>query len=142
MQLWRFSPFFIHRKEIMMSAIRTDRMNEEVRKVISEIIRELKDPRLSYMTTITAAEVTNDLKHAKIHTSVYEKDEEARKASVDALNHAKGFIARELGRRMQIRRLPALKFVLDTSIEYSVHIGKVLNDLNIPKEDDDAQSEV
>ncbi len=113
-----------------MSAIRQDRMNEEVKKTVSEVIREMKDPRISSMTTITAAEVTNDLKYAKIHVSVYEEDEQVRKDAVDALNHATGFIAREMGQRMQIRRLPALKFVLDTSIEYSVHIGKLLNTLH------------
>ena len=57
-----------------MSAIRTDRLNEEIRKTISEVIRELKDPRLSPMTTITQVEVTNDLKHAKIGVSVYDED--------------------------------------------------------------------
>lgn len=122
-----------------MPAIRQDRMNEEVKKTVSEIVREMKDPRLSPMTTITQAEVTNDLKHAKLHVSVYDQDETVRTDSVDALNHAAGFIARELGRRMLIRRLPMLKFVLDTSIEYSDHIGKILSQLNIPKEAPDAE---
>jgi len=117
-----------------MSAIRSDRLNEEAKKVLSEIIRELKDPRLSPMTTITQVEITNDLKYAKVHVSVYDESEEARRDSVLALNHASGFIARELGKRMQIRRLPQLKFLLDTSIEYSVHIAKVLNSLSIPKD--------
>ncbi len=122
-----------------MSAIRQDRMNEEVKKTVSEVIREMKDPRISSMTTITQVEVTNDLKHAKLRVSVYESDEQVRKDAVEALNHAAGFIARELGHRMQIRRLPALKFVLDTSIEYSVHIAKILDTLHTPnkeKEDD------
>jgi len=117
-----------------MSAIRQDRMNEEIKKVVSEIIRDMKDPRVSAMATITQAEITPDLKYAKLRVSVYEQDEEARKASVDALNHAAGFIARELGRRMQIRRLPALKFTLDTSIEYSVHIAQILDTLHTSRE--------
>lgn len=116
-----------------MSAIRTDRLNEEAKKTISEIIREMKDPRLSPMTTVTAVELTNDLKHGKVHISVYD-EEETRVGSVAALNHASGFIARELGKRMQIRRLPELKFLLDTSIEYSVHIAEVLNSLARPAE--------
>ncbi len=116
-----------------MSAIRQDRLNEEIKKTVSEVIREMKDPRISPMTTITQAEVTNDLKHAKLMVSIYEADEQVRKASVDALNHAAGFITRELGHRMQIRRLPALKFVLDTSIEYSVHIAKILDTLHTEK---------
>lgn len=122
-----------------MSAIRQDRINEEVKKIVGEIIREMKDPRVSQMATITQAEVTNDLKHAKLYVSVYEENEEQRGDTIAALNHAAGFITRELGQRMQIRRLPAIKFILDTSIEYSAHINKILGTLNIrPEETPDA----
>ena len=112
-----------------MPVKRLDRINEEVKKTLAEIVRELKDPRISPMTTIVMAEVTNDYKHAKIKVSVYDKEEEARTETVKALNYAKGFIARELGRRMDIRRLPDLNFILDNSIEYSVHISSVLEEL-------------
>lgn len=118
-----------------MSAIRQDRLNEEIKKTVSEVIREMKDPRISPMTTITQAEVTNDLKYAKLMVSIYEADEQVRKASIDALNHAAGFITREIGHRMQIRRLPSLKFILDTSIEYSVHIAKILDTLHVDKQE-------
>lgn len=122
-----------------MSAIRQDRINEEVKKTVGEIIREMKDPRVSQMATITHAEVTNDLKQAKLHVSVYEESEQQRYDTITALNHAAGFITRELGQRMQIRRLPAIKFILDTSIEYSAHINKILGTLNIrPEETPDA----
>lgn len=113
-----------------MSQVRLDRMNEEVRKTVSEIIREMKDPRISDMTTITKSEVTNDLKYAKMMTSVYDKDDAARVRTIDALNHAAGFIAHELGARMRIRCVPQLKFILDESIAYSVHIGKIINELH------------
>lgn len=112
-----------------MSAIRQDRINEEVKKVVGEIIREMKDPRVSEMATITQAEVTADLKQAKLRVSVYEQDEEKRQETIAALNHAAGFITREMGRRIQLRRLPSLKFLLDTSIEYSVHISRILDGL-------------
>ena len=120
-----------------MSVIRQDRVNEEVRKVVSEILREMKDPRISTMATITKAEVTNDLKQAKLYVSVYEKNQEKRTQTLDALNHAAGFIARELGQRMQIRRLPGMKFLLDTSIEYGVHIAGILNTLHIDRQEED-----
>ena len=123
-----------------MSAIRQDRLNEEIKKAVSEVIGEMKDPRISPMTTITQAEVTNDLKHAKLMVSIYEEDEQVRKGSVEALNRAAGFITRELGHRMQIRRLPSLKFVLDTSIEYSVHIAKILDTLNIEKKQENGDA--
>lgn len=119
-----------------MSAIRSDRINEEVKKTLSAIIREMKDPRISPMTTLTGAEVTKDLKYAKISVSVYDKDDAVRQGTVDALNHAAGFIAHELGQRMLIRRVPSLKFRLDDSIAYSIHISEILNSLDIKKEDD------
>lgn len=119
-----------------MSAIRQDRINEEVKKTVGEIVREMKDPRISPMATVTTAEVTNDLKQAKLRVSVYEKDEQQRADTVAALNHAAGFIARELGQRMQIRRIPTLKFELDTSIEYSAHIAKILSSLDIPSDEE------
>ena len=124
-----------------MAAIRQDRMNEEVKKVVSEIMREMKDPRLSAMATIMLAEVTNDLKHAKLHVSVYDQDEAVRKQTVQALNHAAGFITKELGNRMQIRRLPSMKFVLDTSIEYSVHIANILSTLHVSNDGDQADAD-
>ena len=114
-------------------SIRYERMNEEIKKTISEIIREMKDPRLSDMTTILLVDVTNDLKHAKVMVSVYDKDEGVRKASVEVLNHGSGFITREMGRRMELRSLPKLKFVLDTSSEYSVRIAEIIDSLH--KED-------
>lgn len=117
-----------------MSAIRSDRMNEEVKKTVMSVIRDMKDPRISPMTTLTTVEVTRDLKYAKLRVSVYDKDDAVRQGTVDALNHAAGFIAREVGQRMLIRRVPALKFLLDDSIAYSVHISKLLNDLHISDE--------
>ena len=117
-----------------MSAIRSDRMNEEVKKTMTAIIREMKDPRISPMTTLTTVEVTNDLKYAKLRVSVYDEDEAVRRGTVDALNHATGFLRHELGQRMLIRSAPALKFQLDESIAYSVHIAKLLNDLHVGEE--------
>ena len=66
-----------------------------------------------------------------MRVSVYDRQERVRRETVAALNHAAGFIAREVGQRMQIRRVPALRFVLDDSIAYSVHISDILNKLHI-----------
>ncbi len=118
------------KEDNIVATFRSDRMNEEVKKTISEIIREMKDPRISEITALTGVEVTKDLKYAKIKVSVYDKNESRRQGSVDALNHAAGFIARELGMRMRIRAVPSLKFTLDNSIEYSVRISEILKDLH------------
>ena len=118
-----------------MANVRYDRINEEVKKAISEIVREMKDPRISPMTTIMSAEVTNDLKQAKVRESVYDSDDAVREASVAAPNRAAGFIRHELGTHIELRALPQLKFTLDNSIEYSVHIAQILNDLNKDKKE-------
>ena len=120
-----------------MSAIRGDRMNEELKKTISGVLRELKDPRLSDMTTLTGVEITRDLRYATVRVSVYDRRERARHDTVEALNDAGGFIAREVGQRMTIRRVPSLRFVLDDSIAYSVHISEILQQLHINKEPDE-----
>ena len=114
-----------------MSAIRSDSLTEELKKTISEIVRELNDPRLSDMPTMTDAQVTRHLRYATLRVCVYDRQERLRGVSLAALNHAAGFIAREVGQRMQIRRVPALRFVLDDSIAYSVHISDILNKLHI-----------
>ena len=113
-----------------MSEIRGDRRNEELKKTISEVIRDMKDPRISDMTTITGVEMTKDLKYAKLRVSVYDDSDVVRSKTVEALNHAAGFIAHEAGQRMQIRRVPQMTFLLDNSIEYSVHISKLIDQLH------------
>ena len=117
-----------------MATFRSDRRNEEVKKTVSEIIREMKDPRISPMTTLKDVDMTKDLKYAKIKVSVYDDDEKQRVSSVEALNHAAGFIAHELGARMRIRAVPSIKFTLDNSIAYSVRIAAILNGLNTGSE--------
>ncbi|MBQ7060417.1 MAG: 30S ribosome-binding factor RbfA [Clostridia bacterium] len=130
-----------------MPSVRYDRINEEIKKALSEIVRDMKDPRISPMTTILLAEATNDLKLCKVKVSVYDKDDEVRKATVAQLNRAEGFIARELGRRIDIRRIPTLKFTLDDSIEYAVHIAEIIDRLKAERaangrsEDGDAEQD-
>ena len=124
-----------------MATFRADRRNEEVKKTISEVIREMKDPRISPMTALTEVEGTKDLKYAKVKVSVYDEDEKKRISSVEALNHAAGFISHELGARMRIRAVPSIKFTLDNSISYSVRISEILNELhkadgNEPQQED------
>ena len=108
-----------------MSYQRIDRISEEVRREVDAIIREeVHDPRVSGTYSVTRAEVTGDLRYAKIYISVLEDDK--RDGLMDALKHASGFIRRSLGKRMIIRYTPELIFVSDKNIEYGVHIAKVL----------------
>ncbi len=113
-----------------MAKVRGERRNEEMKKVLSTIIFEMKDPRISPMTTVTGVELTSDLKYAKARISVYEKDDDARKGTIDALTHAERHIAYEVGQRMRIRAVPQFKFLLDDSIAYSAHIAELLSKIN------------
>ena len=124
-----------------MPSVRYDRINEELKKALSEIVREMKDPRISPMTTILRVEATNDLKLAKVKVSVYDKSDDIRKETVAQLNRAEGFIARELGKRVDIRRIPTLKFTLDDSIEYAVYISEIINQLNSERKKDNTQDD-
>ena len=104
---------------------RIDRISEEVRREVDAIIRgELNDPRIDGTWSITRADVTGDLRFAKIYVSVLE--EEKREPLMEALKNAKGYIRRALGKKMIIRYSPELIFISDKNIEYGVHIAKVL----------------
>lgn len=104
---------------------RTDRISEEVKKNLSDIIRELKDPRIPLMTSVVSVEVTKDLKYAKAYISVM-GDEETKKAALDGLKSASGFIRKEIGNRVLLRALPQFSFHLDSSIEHGAHINELL----------------
>jgi len=118
-----------------MAYYRINRISEEIRKEISDIIRhDVKDPRISEMASIVKVEVTGDLRYAKVYISVL-GNEEDRKNTMEGLKKASGFIRRELGNRLDIRYIPELQFVSDHSIEYSVEISRRINELNLGQED-------
>lgn len=107
---------------------RINRINQEIKREISEIIRELKDPRISGMTSVTAVDTAKDLRNAKIYISVL-GDEQAQKDTIKGLKSASGFIRREIGERLDLRCNPELTFELDHSIEYGAKINQILNSL-------------
>lgn len=108
-----------------MSYQRIDRISEEVRREVDRIIREeLNDPRISGTFSVTRAEVTRDLRYAKIYVSVLEDDK--REDLLRALKSAAGYIRRALGKGIIIRSAPELSFVSDQNIAYGVHIAQVL----------------
>lgn len=107
-----------------MANRRNSRLSGEMQRVISEIIRtELKDPRLSELTSVTDVHVTEDLKFAKVFISVYGDT----KATLDALHSAKGFIRREIGKRIKMRIIPELIFEKDDSIEKGIYMSSLIN---------------
>jgi ribosome-binding factor A len=106
-----------------------ERVNGEVQRELSNIIRtEIKDPRIAPLTSVTAVEVTQDLKYCKAYISVL-GDEEAGNDTIAGLKSAAGFIRRELARRINLRNTPELIFVLDTSIAYGMEMSKKIDEV-------------
>ena len=101
-------------------------IQSEFKRVLSEIIKnEMKDPRISEMASVTHVELSRDLKYAKAYISIYDT-EKLKKSTIETLTHAEHFIKNEVGARMRLRRLPEIRFILDTSIEYSSKISELL----------------
>ncbi len=120
----------------MGKGYRQGRLAEEIRKIVSELIqREIKDPRLPAMVTVTAVEVTADGSFAKIFLTVFNSDqdgEEKAKIQEDALialQSAKGYMRREIGKLIKLHHIPDLIFKFDTSSEYGRHIEELLDEV-------------
>ncbi|MCS6840599.1 MAG: 30S ribosome-binding factor RbfA [Roseiflexus sp.] len=105
---------------------RTEQLGHEIQRVLGEIIQyELKDPRVGF-ATVVGVDVTADLQIARVRISVMGTPEE-RRETMAALEHAKGFLRRRLAEELNyLRYVPELRLILDTSVDYSLHIDEVL----------------
>ncbi|HLS07176.1 MAG TPA: 30S ribosome-binding factor RbfA [Bacillota bacterium] len=111
-----------------MSNIRANRVAEEIKKEMGEIItRKLKDPRIGFVT-VTDVEVTGDLQQATIFISVLDKDK--KDSTLVGLSKANGFIRSEIGKRIQLRKTPEITFEFDEALERGSRIEEILRDLN------------
>ena len=115
-----------------MAELRLKRIESLLQKELAAMIQrgEIKDPRVESLTTVTAVEVTKDLAHAKVWISRF-GERERLAASVDALNHASGFIRSALAHRVPLRTFPRLHFVLDDSMERGFRIAQKLKDAGL-----------
>lgn len=114
------------------------RTTEDIKRELSAIFRELKDPRVTAcFLSIVRVEVTNDLSYCTIYISALEGIDAAKNAA-KGLRSAAGYIRRELGLRLKLRHIPELIFTPTDSIEYSAEISRILNSLDI-KEDSDEE---
>ena len=117
-----------------MASNRKGRINEELQRELSSLIRTLKDPRVQQsMVSVTKVEATGDLRYAKVYISVLDKDKS--KETLKGLKSAGGFLRREIGSRLQLRYTPELVFEEDDSIAYGAKMFSLLRSLDI-KEDD------
>ncbi len=108
-----------------MSDVRVRKLQEYIKQEISSMISNgLKDPRIGFVT-VTDVEVTGDLRQAKVYFSFYGTPEQ-QEASYRALRHAAGHIRSEIGKHINLRYMPELEFLKDTSLDYSMHIESLL----------------
>lgn len=111
------------------TSIKNTRINGEVQKELSRIIsREIKDPRIHEMTSVTQVMVTPDLKECKAYVSVL-GDEKAQEDTLAGLTSASGYIRRELARSINLRNTPEITFCIDQSIEYAINMSKKIDDV-------------
>ena len=112
------------------NSVKNIRINSEVQREMSQIIREeIKDPRVHPMTSVMAVEVTPDLKFAKIFVSVLGSEEEKEK-TMEGLKKIASIDRGKIARRMNLRNTPELTFILDNSIEYGVTMSKRIDEVN------------
>ncbi len=112
------------------NSVKNTRINAEVLRELSRIIaREIKDPRISPMTTVVAVEVAPDLKTCKAYISVLGSVEE-QESTLEGLKSAHGYIKRELAHSINLRNTPDIRFIPDQSIEYGVEMSRKIDRIN------------
>lgn len=121
-----------------MANNKLQRINEDIARTLSSLLRDMKDPRIQQgMLSITAVETTPDLKFCKVYLSVLGLSDEKR--MIKGLESASAYLRRELGQALSIRHTPQLNFVLDKSMEHGARMTQILKELDIKEDSGDAQ---
>ncbi|MGL4483899.1 MAG: 30S ribosome-binding factor RbfA [Anaerovoracaceae bacterium] len=121
----------------MGKGFRADRIGEEIKRIISEmLIHEIRDPRVSGMVSVNAVDVSPDGRNATVFLSRFsetesdEKKEEQKAELIKGMENAKGLIKKEISRQMRMRYMPELRFKIDESFEYGMHISNLIKKIN------------
>ncbi|MBE6973358.1 MAG: 30S ribosome-binding factor RbfA [Ruminococcaceae bacterium] len=123
-----------------MASNRIGRINEEIQRELSTLIRSVKDPRVTGMISVTAVDTTPDLKFAKIYISVLDKSDCTQ--VLKGLKSASGWLRRELGHSLNLRYTPELTFVRDDSIDQGAHILDLLRNPDVVKPANPANADI
>ena len=115
-------------KEVIMAGFHIDRISEDIKREIVSIMRELKDPRISDMLTVVKVDVSGDLSYAKVYISAIDGID-AAKRSVKGLESAQGYIRKQLGSRLHLRKSPELRFIADDSIEKGMDLFEKIKEI-------------
>jgi len=123
------------------NSIKNVRINSEVQRALSELIRMgVKDPRVSSLTSVTDVEVAPDLKTAKVFVSVL-GDEKKQKDTLEGLKSAMPYLRSQLAKSINLRNTPELRFQLDTSIEYGMHMSALINQVKAKDSAEDLEED-
>lgn len=109
-----------------MPSFKIGRATADIQRELSDLFRELKDPRVSKLLSIVKIDLSADLSYATVYVSAIEGFDKTVE-SVKGLKSAAGFLRRELGLRLKLRKTPELKFIADDSIEHSAHISRIID---------------
>ncbi len=110
------------------NSVKNRMINDEVHRALSQIIRGVKDPRISPLTSITAVEVAPDLKTCKVWVSVYGQEEDGKR-TMEGLRRAAGYVRAELARTVNLRYTPEITFLFDDSIAYGVAMSHKIDEV-------------
>ena len=108
-----------------MAGFKINRVTSDIKLALSESLREVKDPRVSKLLSIVKLDVSGDMSYATVYVSAIEGREKTLE-SVKALKGASGYVRRELGARLKLRKVPELRFIADDSIEISANISRIV----------------
>ena len=117
-----------------MAGFKINRITSDIRLTLSSLLREIKDPRVSQLLSIVKVDVSGDLSYATVYVSAIEGSEKTAE-SVKALKNAAGFLRRELGSKLELRKVPELRFVADDSIEQSANISRIIKSFDTEEKD-------
>jgi ribosome-binding factor A len=109
-----------------MAGFKINRVTSDIKLALSDILRDVKDPRVSKLLSIVKLDVSGDMSYATVYVSAIEGREKTLE-SVKALKNAAGYVRRELGARLSLRKVPELRFIADDSIEISANISRIVN---------------
>ncbi len=118
-----------------MAGFKINRITSDIKITLSELLRDVKDPRVSKLLSVVKVDVSGDLSYATIYVSAIEGTEKTVE-SVKALKGAAGYLRRELGAKMKLRKVPELKFVADDSIKASANISRIIDSFTTEYKED------
>ena len=120
-----------------MPGFKMGRVTSDIKMALADILREVKDPRVSKLLSIVKLDVSGDMSYAKVYVSAIEGKEKTEE-SVKALKNAAGYVRRELGAKLKLRKVPELRFIADDSIEVSANISRVISGFEKKEAEDSA----